>query len=320
MIAPTRPATSAGRGERGRRGDGQARDPRCRRARVPGQPLRPALRGRGPTAARRARRHARADRPHLPHERRIRMGPFELMDLVGIDVGFEVAKSFAELSFGEPRWRPSPIQARMVAAGGASVARPAVGSTSTATARTAPRIPRHRRPAAATAPRSPCSARVRSPPHCASGPAAPSTTCARAVRGADRRRPGDPRRLAARRRSAARAVRIEQPRGSPRARRRRLPPAASLRRPGGADAHRLDAAVRRRRRRGVFRPARLRLRVGGRRPGLVLGRIVCQLVNEAWFAVGEGVGSQADVDTGLCAASTTRAGRSVGARRSASIT
>jgi 3-hydroxybutyryl-CoA dehydrogenase len=45
------------------------------------------------------------------------MGPFELMDLVGIDVGFEVAKSFGELSFGEPRWRPNPIQARMVAAG-----------------------------------------------------------------------------------------------------------------------------------------------------------------------------------------------------------
>jgi 3-hydroxybutyryl-CoA dehydrogenase len=46
-----------------------------------------------------------------------RMGPFELMDLVGVDVGFEVARSFNELSFGEPRWRPSPIQARMVAAG-----------------------------------------------------------------------------------------------------------------------------------------------------------------------------------------------------------
>jgi 3-hydroxybutyryl-CoA dehydrogenase len=45
------------------------------------------------------------------------MGPFELMDLVGIDVGFEVAKSFDELSFGESRWRPNPIQARMVAAG-----------------------------------------------------------------------------------------------------------------------------------------------------------------------------------------------------------
>jgi 3-hydroxybutyryl-CoA dehydrogenase len=46
-----------------------------------------------------------------------RMGPFELSDLVGVDTGFDVAKSFYELSFGEPRWRPSPIQARMVAAG-----------------------------------------------------------------------------------------------------------------------------------------------------------------------------------------------------------
>ena len=46
-----------------------------------------------------------------------RMGPFELMDLVGVDVGFEVAKSFMEQSFGEPRWKPSPLQARMVAAG-----------------------------------------------------------------------------------------------------------------------------------------------------------------------------------------------------------
>ena len=34
-------------------------------------------------------------------------------------------------------------------------------------------------------------------------------------------------------------------------------------------------------------------------PGLVLGRIVCQLVNEAAFAIGEGVGSAEDVDTGL---------------------
>jgi 3-hydroxybutyryl-CoA dehydrogenase len=34
-------------------------------------------------------------------------------------------------------------------------------------------------------------------------------------------------------------------------------------------------------------------------PGLVLGRIVCQLVNEAAFAIGEGVGSAEDVDAGL---------------------
>jgi 3-hydroxybutyryl-CoA dehydrogenase len=33
-------------------------------------------------------------------------------------------------------------------------------------------------------------------------------------------------------------------------------------------------------------------------PGLVLGRLVCQLVNEALFAVGEGVGSPGDVDAG----------------------
>jgi 3-hydroxybutyryl-CoA dehydrogenase len=37
----------------------------------------------------------------------------------------------------------------------------------------------------------------------------------------------------------------------------------------------------------------------GDSPGLVLGRIVCQLVNEAAFAIGEGVGAAADVDAGV---------------------
>jgi 3-hydroxybutyryl-CoA dehydrogenase len=46
-----------------------------------------------------------------------RMGPFELMDLVGVDVGLEISRSFFEQSFGEPRWRPSPISVRTVAAG-----------------------------------------------------------------------------------------------------------------------------------------------------------------------------------------------------------
>jgi 3-hydroxybutyryl-CoA dehydrogenase len=46
-----------------------------------------------------------------------RMGPFELMDLVGIDTGLAVSRSFYEQSFYEPRWRPSMITARMVAAG-----------------------------------------------------------------------------------------------------------------------------------------------------------------------------------------------------------
>ncbi|HST55480.1 MAG TPA: 3-hydroxyacyl-CoA dehydrogenase NAD-binding domain-containing protein [Solirubrobacteraceae bacterium] len=46
-----------------------------------------------------------------------RMGPFELMDLVGIDTGLEISRSFYEQSFYEPRWRPSPISARYVSAG-----------------------------------------------------------------------------------------------------------------------------------------------------------------------------------------------------------
>jgi 3-hydroxybutyryl-CoA dehydrogenase len=45
-----------------------------------------------------------------------RMGPFELMDLVGIDVGVAIARSFHEQTY-EPRWRPSPLAARMAAAG-----------------------------------------------------------------------------------------------------------------------------------------------------------------------------------------------------------
>ena len=63
-----------------------------------------------------------------------RMGPFELMDLVGVDVGFEISKSFFEQSFGEPRWRPSPIAARYVAAG-CTGERPSAATTPTRPAR-----------------------------------------------------------------------------------------------------------------------------------------------------------------------------------------
>ena len=45
-----------------------------------------------------------------------RMGPFELMDLVGIDVGYAIARSFYEQTH-EPRWRPSPLAARLAAGG-----------------------------------------------------------------------------------------------------------------------------------------------------------------------------------------------------------
>jgi len=45
-----------------------------------------------------------------------RMGPFELMDLVGIDTNHAVAEQFHRQTYGEPRYRPSPLAARMVAA------------------------------------------------------------------------------------------------------------------------------------------------------------------------------------------------------------
>jgi 3-hydroxybutyryl-CoA dehydrogenase len=46
-----------------------------------------------------------------------RMGPFELIDLIGLDVNLTIARSFFAQG-GEPeRWRPSPIQERMVEEG-----------------------------------------------------------------------------------------------------------------------------------------------------------------------------------------------------------
>ena len=43
-----------------------------------------------------------------------RMGPFELMDLIGNDVNFAATESLYRSFFEDPRFRPSPIQHRMV--------------------------------------------------------------------------------------------------------------------------------------------------------------------------------------------------------------
>jgi len=45
------------------------------------------------------------------------MGPFELMDLIGIDVNYAAAKSVFDGFFGDPRFRPHPIQRAMVESG-----------------------------------------------------------------------------------------------------------------------------------------------------------------------------------------------------------
>jgi len=46
-----------------------------------------------------------------------RMGPFELMDLIGNDVNFAVTKSVFQAFFNDPRYRPSLTQQDLVAAG-----------------------------------------------------------------------------------------------------------------------------------------------------------------------------------------------------------
>ncbi len=46
-----------------------------------------------------------------------RMGPFELMDLIGLDISLAVHRSVYEQFFGAPRFRPHPLQERMVKAG-----------------------------------------------------------------------------------------------------------------------------------------------------------------------------------------------------------
>lgn len=45
-----------------------------------------------------------------------RMGPFELMDFIGLDVNFAVSKSVYEATFNDPRYRPNILQQRLVEA------------------------------------------------------------------------------------------------------------------------------------------------------------------------------------------------------------
>ena len=231
-----------------------------------------------------------------------RMGPFELMDLVGIDVGYEVAQSFNAQSFGEPRWKPSLLQAQMVAAGllGRKTGR---GCTRTRTGRTGPTILSRARPAAGTAAGG--DLRLGS-----SGPGIARAGASRGLRPAragdaaraDRRRTrrGVAGRQRPRRAAAARGLRQQQPRGSVGSRRLRLPSPAARRRPRSSSSRGSP-------RRATLRPRppellhALGFEPSGLRtpPGWCWAGSSAGLVNEALFAVGEGVGSADDVDTGL---------------------
>lgn len=209
--------------------------------------------------------HAAIDRIHRLGGG-FRMGPFELMDLVGIDTGFEVAQSFTALSFGEPRWRPNPIQARMVAAGrlGRKSGRGYYDYAREPHRAADPPAPE---PAAATV--------------AANAAAAGSDAAALAARGAAFVE------LAAGAGLIDCSTRALGGRGA--VGYSLLPGAGLVELCGERDPAAEALAAR----------AGLHCEWVGDAPGLVLGRVVCQLVNEAAFAIGEGVGSPADVDAGL---------------------
>jgi 3-hydroxybutyryl-CoA dehydrogenase len=231
-----------------------------------------------------------------------RMGPFELMDLVGIDVGFEVAKSFTDLSFGEPRWRPSPIQARMVAAGrlGRKTGRgyydyPAEG----------PYRPADPEPAARGGGEGALVAIL--------GTGAVAEGLRERARAAGYElREGGPAELIV---DAGPAPAEHVPGGAPLLALCASGSLASRGEPGAVGFHLLPPLAESRlveltrglgtqgfaaeAAEGFFARLGFHAEWVDDAPGLVLGRIACQLVNEAWFAVGEGVGSAEDVDTGL---------------------
>jgi 3-hydroxybutyryl-CoA dehydrogenase len=191
-----------------------------------------------------------------------RMGPFELMDLIGVDVNLEVAKSFWEQSFHEPRWQPHPIQQRMVASGrvGRKAGR---GYYEYGEGAHRPDDPSEREGSG-------------TPP----GP--------RSVEG-----PGFT------------AVSLERA-GLP-----ELDPAGEavgyVALPTLAESRLVEIVAGPATSETALEAVRRRLEEMGKHvetaavatPGLVLGRILCQIVNEAHFAVAEGVATPGDIDTAM---------------------
>ena len=227
-----------------------------------------------------------------------RMGPFELMDLVGIDVGLAVMESFAAGSFGEPRWRPSPLQARLVAAGrlGRKTGRGWYAYDAGPHRAEDP-------PSPATEPgrlmlrvegAGPVAARVRAlavdagielvaepgaplllADEAASAPAGGASLRLRSCDAASLTGHGDPSAVGFCLAAGPEAGRLVEIGAT------RVTSAAHL-----AEAQRVFAALG------------LQVERVADGPGLVLARIVAQIVNEACFAAGEGVGSAQEIDTG----------------------
>jgi 3-hydroxybutyryl-CoA dehydrogenase len=238
-----------------------------------------------------------------------KMGPFELMDLVGVEVGFEIQQSFYAQSFGEPRWQPSMIAARTVAAG-------RYGRKSGRGYYEYPSEGAHRPPDP-------------DPPAPGGGdglvviagdtPLAIELAHAAAAAGWEIAEPeeavelaapflildltdgegagvplqGGPQAICC----AGGSLAVLDPGGSAIGF-HALPPleqATLVELTRGPDTP--DAAARAAER--FFATLGKHTIWVGDAPGLVLGRIVCQVINESAFALGEGVGSAADIDAGM---------------------
>ncbi len=259
-----------------------------------------------------------------------RMGPFELMDLVGVDTGFEISQSFYAQSFGEPRWQPSMIAARYVAAGlhgrksGRGYYDYASGTREYRAADPPP--PESGSPghdgegvvviagsgvlaeelrAAATG----AGYEVRSPHtptggvlpslaiDCDAGPVAGEPGAGRGGGQPDRRGSPQPQGGARLLLCARGSLGALEPGGSAVGFHVLAPLAnTNLVELTRSESSSPVAAARAER---FFGALGKHVEWVGDAPGLVLGRIVCQVINESAFALGEGVGDAHDIDTGM---------------------
>jgi 3-hydroxyacyl-CoA dehydrogenase len=222
-----------------------------------------------------------------------RTGPLEL---IGVDVNLAIAESFHRQSHGEPRWRPSPLQARLVAAGrhGRKCGHRLL------------RLPRRRSPSRRSRTPAPGGGDGRIVAIDGRAPVADALRTRAATTGFAARdeHDGPLRRVhllvdADPERAVVFRVSEEEPRarapatGAPRAS-TSLPPLDRTRLPETCAHARADPDA-------IERTEALLGALGfhvervADAPGLLL---VAQLVNEAAFAIGEGVGLPADVDAG----------------------
>ena len=226
-----------------------------------------------------------------------RMGPFELMDLVGIDTNHAVAEHFHRQTYGEPRYRPSPLAARMVAAG--TLGRKTGQGWYAYGDDDGHRPPDPEPPAAG-------GGAGRAVSVVGGGAVAGTLRAALEDAGFDvTGQGGEPWLVVGCDGPAAgehRMVLVDN------ASLHRLDPGAAgfhllaPLRPGGVielTATDVTPAETMSRARELAGALGQHAEEVGDAPGLVLGRIVCQLVNEAAFLIGEGNGTAPDVDAGL---------------------